>query len=158
MSMRQPHAQRIVKRKGKERPRVQFQSESPGRTKQEFTDECNINHVMGRARALKRLQDPTLVNTNFGDATGYDFHEAMNFVVAAQQQFEQLPSDLRNRFNNDPGQLLTFLEDPENREEARKLGIVNAETPKIVTDEKTPDKPAQKTPESKAEPSEDKTE
>ena len=37
-----------------------------------------------------------------------------------------LPADLRKRFSNDPGQLLSFLENEDNRAEAIKLGLVNA--------------------------------
>jgi len=36
---------------------------------------------------------------------------------------------IRERFNNDPGKLLKFIDDPKNLEEGRKLGIFS--TPEI---------------------------
>lgn len=36
-----------------------------------------------------------------------------------------LPAELRKRFRNDPGMLLAFLEDPQNRAEAESLGLVD---------------------------------
>ena len=38
--------------------------------------------------------------------------------------FDNLPSDVRNRFNNNPAQLLDFVADPENKEEAIELGLL----------------------------------
>ena len=48
----------------------------------------------------------------------------MNAVLAAQDEFMELPAQLRARFNNDPALLIDFLEKEENREEAIKLGLV----------------------------------
>lgn len=55
------------------------------------------------------------------------FHEMQNTVVQAQQSFMQLPSQLRAKFDNAPENLMAFLADENNREEAEKLGLV---TPK----------------------------
>ena len=42
-----------------------------------------------------------------------------------------LPAQMRSRFNNDPAELLKFIKDPANLDEAVKLGIlVKKEAPK----------------------------
>ena len=49
----------------------------------------------------------------------------------ARESFAMLPSSIRKRFDNDPGLLLAFLDDENNREEAFSLGLIpqNGSTP-----------------------------
>ena len=63
----------------------------------------------------------------FGDFTDAptSLHEAYDRILDAQANFMELPSAVRERFANDPLRLLSFLEDPANRAEAVKLGLVN---------------------------------
>ena len=100
-------------------------------TKQAFADECDINNIMRRMAATG--VDPYLDNRargKFGDATNvFDFAEAMNIVIEAEHNFQNLPAVIRDRFGNDPGVLLEWLNHEENREEAIKLGIVDPPVP-----------------------------
>jgi len=67
------------------------------------------------------------VNTQkqqFGDATGLEFQTAMQTVAKANEMFDALPSKIRDRFNNDAKEMLTFLENEENRTEAVFLGLL----------------------------------
>lgn len=95
-----------------------------GRTKQEFLEETDINQIL--KRWIKTGQAPFMASgVAYGDFSGVtDFQESINIVTSTKQQFAALPSHLRDRFGNDPNQLLAFLENDENLEEARKLGIV----------------------------------
>ena len=43
--------------------------------------------------------------------------------MQAQQSFDSIPSEIRDRFNNDPKLLIDFLSKEENMEEAVKLGL-----------------------------------
>lgn len=63
----------------------------------------------------------------FGDFTSAPtgLQDAYNRILDAQVKFFELPSAVRERFANDPMQLLAFLMDPRNRPEAEKLGLVN---------------------------------
>ena len=45
-------------------------------------------------------------------------------IEQAQQGFEQLPSAVRARFKNDPMELVAFVGDNRNAEEAVKLGLL----------------------------------
>lgn len=64
---------------------------------------------------------------DFSEVT--DFQSALNQLRAAQEGFMELPASLRERFNNDPGRLVEFVQDKSNREEAVKLGIMKAPPP-----------------------------
>lgn len=110
-------------------------------TKQSFKEETDINRIMERYRMGKPLVDPgapTRGAPSFGDfGTEFDFHEAQNRVRQAHESFDALPSSLRSRFSNDPGRLLSFLEDPSNRDEAIRLGLVESKpvaTPSQVSE------------------------
>lgn len=95
-------------------------------TQQEFAKECDINEIVRRFGLTGQLPE----NLRFpvsGDFTGVgDFHEAMNLVRQAEEEFLRVPAEVRARFQNDPGRLLAFLDDGKNRDEAIKLGLVNA--------------------------------
>ena len=47
-------------------------------------------------------------------------------VVKAEEAFMTLPAVVRARFANDPAGIFTFLQDPANRDEAVKLGLIVA--------------------------------
>lgn len=53
-----------------------------------------------------------------------DYHTAQNLVLEAQNIFMELPSQQRDRFQNDPGQFLDFIHNSSNYDEAVKLGFI----------------------------------
>lgn len=99
---------------------------------QQFKDECDINTIVKRFGLTGEL--PNGINMpQSGDFTNVtDFHTAMNLVKQAEDAFLQIPADIRARFDHDPGQVLAFLNDSNNRDEAIKLGFIPkpAETPR----------------------------
>lgn len=95
-------------------------------TQQEFKEESDIN-VLVRRFGLTGDWPQDLRMPQSGDFSEVtDFQDAMNAVVRAQEEFMKLPGEMRARFYNDPAKLIEFMEDPRNREEAVKLGLVNA--------------------------------
>lgn len=92
---------------------------------QQFKDECDINNIMERFGLTGELPSSP-IPPNYGDFSGVlDYHSAMNAVLAAQDAFMELPAQLRARFENDPNNLVQFLNNPENLNEAIDLGLVN---------------------------------
>jgi phage internal scaffolding protein len=68
----------------------------------------------------------------------------MNRVIAAQDEFEALPAQIRARFDNDPANLIEFLENENNRPEAEELGLVEKAAAEVVEAAKTtPEKAAE---------------
>jgi len=106
--------------------RVQvFTPPDEGKTQQQFKEECDINTIVRRFGLTGKLPDNVRVPVS-GDFTGVtDFQTAMNSVRRATEDFMALPADLRKRFGNDPQLLMEFMADPNNREDAVKLGLVN---------------------------------
>jgi phage internal scaffolding protein len=92
---------------------------------QQFKDECDINNIMQKF-GMTGLIPQTPLEPTYGDFTGVnDYHSALNAIIAAEAQFDALPAHLRARFDNDPSNLIDFMENPDNRSEAEKLGLIN---------------------------------
>lgn len=97
------------------------------RTMQSERDATDINKIVAKAKRTGVLGSglPGARKAMYGDFTGAgDYQEQMRKVAAFRHMFESLPSDVRNKFKNDPGQLLEFVNNPENKEEAMQLGLL----------------------------------
>lgn len=93
-------------------------------TQQQFRDECDINTIMDRYISTGEV--PQFVGAFYDDFTSMaSYHEAQNILLDAQDEFLQLPAHIRERFHNDPGKLLDFIHNPENTEEAIRIGLFN---------------------------------
>lgn len=102
-----------------------FVDESPSLTQQSFKDECDINTIVRRFGLSGAMPEP--LAPQYGDfSDAVDFHSAMNAVRSASEGFMTLPADMRKRFDNDPANLIRFLQDDANRPEAIALGLVDA--------------------------------
>lgn len=118
-----------VYREGK-RIRVITQVDPKLMTNQQFKDECDINNIVRRQPHLPYRQN---VEAGFyADLSEIpDYDESLRRIMSAQDKFNSLPSDLRNRFGNNPQQLIDFLADSQNDEESYKLGLkIKKEEPK----------------------------
>lgn len=131
-------------------PQVEFRNDEPSLTQQHFAEECDINNIVEKYMITGILGDPLGEGSclpQYVDCTTVeDFHAAQTIIAHASQAFDLLPASLRKRFNNDPAQLLAFLEDESNREEAVKLGLVDHKEPDLQSGHgvstSTPDIPA----------------
>jgi len=93
-------------------------------TQQQFAEECDINNIMQKFGMTGLLPQAPLT-ASYGDFSGVnDYHTALNAIIAAEEQFDALPAQLRSRFDNDPAKLIDFMENPDNRSEAEELGLV----------------------------------
>lgn len=94
-------------------------------TQQHFKDECDINNILRQFNLTGELPGSPM-SPQYGDFTGIgDYHTALNQVIAAEDEFMSLPATLRARFQNDPAELISFLQNQENLDEAISLGLVD---------------------------------
>lgn len=92
-------------------------------TQQHMSESTDINNM------VKRYTQGGQINLNkrqptFGVASAADFHTMQNAVADVRTQFNNLPSRLRSKFQNDPHMLLRWLENPANHDQAVKLGLI----------------------------------
>lgn len=99
--------------------------DTPSLTRQADRDDCDINVMMAKYQATGELRtNPRQPQWgDFSDVPSYQ--EALNIVRQADEDFALLDAKIRDRFGNDPTQMLRFLEDEANRDEAVQLGLVN---------------------------------
>lgn len=94
-------------------------------TQQSAASECDMNEIMRRALAGAVPSHVNPAAPVYGSLIGMgDLRDAMNLVVKADAMFMELDPFLRKRFHNSPAELLDFVGDARNREEATKLGLL----------------------------------
>ena len=113
------------------RSQKEFTGES--QTQQQFKDECDINNVVRQFAKNGTTHHLNNSKPNYGLATADTYHDAMNIVVEAQQEFEALPAEIRKKFGHSPENFLEYIENPENAQSLYDMGITN--TPPAVADE-----------------------
>lgn len=95
---------------------------SDGRTKASFKDECNINLIVKKYQSTRHIPG-VRENGQYSDITAMELHDAMVQVAEAKTMFEELPSNIRDQFENDPVKFLDFTQDPENVDDMIELGL-----------------------------------
>lgn len=122
-----------------------FEENSPY-TDQSFKDECDINTIMARYQSTGELPVLNGTEAQWLDVTEMDFQTHMDFMIQAQEMFDALPSDVRDRFGNDPGAFLGFCSDAENHKELAKMGLLTPEATERLLYPPDPPQPSPKEP------------
>lgn len=95
------------------------------KTLQNFKEECDINNIMKKFERTGMLNHAKEFEGGYGDFTNtpVDYQEACNIILEAERMFMTVPSKVRKEFDNDPGKFLEFVENPENIDRCRELGL-----------------------------------
>lgn len=101
--------------------------QDPTLTQQHFADEVNINTIVERFGITGQLPTSVRMPTYEDYSEIVDFQTAMNAIALAREAFDQMPANVRARFNNDPAQFVDFCSNEANRDEAKKLGLLKPE-------------------------------
>lgn len=127
---------------GRERERYTLVCKQETKTQQQFRDEADVNIIMKTWRRTGVLP-PNTGKGRYGDFdTTLDYQQALTAVQEAQDDFDALGADLRHMLHNDPAELLDFIRDPDNHDQAVALGLINP-----PADLETPAQPPAETPE-----------
>ena len=92
-------------------------------TQQCFKDECDINILLAKFAVTGQLPENVRVPQYVDFEEAFDFQSSMNVIRAAEEAFNAMPAEVRDRFQNDPGRFLEFANDASNYEEALKMGL-----------------------------------
>lgn len=110
--------------------RVQKVFKKPSRTLQSEAAACDINLIMKKYEKTGMITHVRKTSGFYGDVSEVtDYHSAANFVAVAHESFMSLPSSVRERFKNDPGEFLAFVEDPKNADELIEMGLRSRPAP-----------------------------
>lgn len=123
-------------------------------TEQSHREEVKVQNILKKYHETGILTHVSNYGGNYMDLpSGMDLQTALNITIEANEAFDSLPSDIRNRFANNPGAFLDFVQNPDNFDEMKEMGLVNRETlskrepfdptPTPSGDQKTPETPPQ---------------
>ena len=96
-------------------------------TKQAFKEECDVNQIMKKYQKTGVIDHVNRFGGDYGFADSGDFHQAMSLIADAQTMFNELPSQAREHFGNDPARFLDFVDRMdaiEDRPLLEELGMV----------------------------------
>lgn len=107
-------------------PKKGIEFTEPSRTKQSELADSDINNIMARYALTGVAPVPHRGEPLYGDFSDVeDYQVSLNKVMAAEERFASLPSELRKKFDYNPQNMINFILDEKNREECVKLGFIN---------------------------------
>lgn len=118
----------------KDRPHAKRFTE-PSKTKGYLAKDYDVNNIMAKAQrgfTVPGMRKPPLFTEGMQLDLPQDFQSAMEIVQRSEQAFSELPAVLRDRFHNNPAELLTFLADVNNRPEAVRLGLIEDKKTEVL--------------------------
>lgn len=98
------------------------QSFNDGLTEQHHTDTCDINKILAQFMETG-IMPQTNANPQYGDVSEVDFTQMQNQLATAKTLFEELPEQVKARFNNEMHTFLHFAENPDNLPELVDMGL-----------------------------------
>lgn len=107
-------------------------------TKQSHKDECDIHRILRQYQRTGIITHVQSARPTYGDLPdAMDYQTSLHVIMEANEAFAALPSSVRERFANDPGQFLAAFEDPSQAEYLREMGFlkpVPSEPPRAAPD------------------------
>lgn len=102
----------LAERNGGERPKKTFLD---GRTKQSFRDSTDVNKILKKAQRAGGLAHVQKYDKAvYGEFADIDLLSAWQKIQRAEAIFADLPSEVRNEFDNDALRFAGFASDPAN--------------------------------------------
>lgn len=95
----------------------------PSMTKQSHKDECDINMLMAKYQKTGLVTHINNHQPHYGDYDPVDFTEAMQTIAEGSSMFQELPSQARKYFDNDPAKFMEFVNNPDNAGKLEELGL-----------------------------------
>lgn len=110
-------------------------SSKPSLTQQEFKESCDINNILAkfsvqaRAFGVEPSQLMPQDQGTYGDFSQLDdFQTAQNKIAFLNDQFSNLPSDVRRKFGDNLNTFMSALSDPNRIDELGELGVWNKDS------------------------------
>lgn len=104
----------------------------PSMTRQSEMEACDLHNILRQfsSQGFDQLVRENAARGQYADLPDdIDYQMSLNLVMAAQASFATLPSQVRERFKNDPARFLQFVGDPANQDELIRLGIAEDTRP-----------------------------
>lgn len=102
----------------------------PSHVQQCDKDSTDINKIIARygeqcvcQACAANARQP--ISEDVAALSSEDFNTMMQKMASLNNQFNELPADVRKKFGHNPANMLEFMQNPANKEEAVKLGLIS---------------------------------
>jgi len=92
-------------------------------------DECDINNILRKYIKTGNISHFSKHSGAYMDCPELDYRQALETLNTAQNMFNDLPGKTRQKFHNDPGEFLAFVQDEKNLDEMRSMGLAKSQPP-----------------------------
>ena len=107
--------------------RVTFETKGDSLTEQQYAEESKVINKLRQYDSQGFFES---INKNPAQFTDFskvrDLTDAIEQIESAKDSFEQIPSDIRKKFNNSPSEFFDFASKESNYSELVKLGLATA--------------------------------
>ena len=119
--------------------RVTRKFEGESRTEQNHAEACEINNIVRKYHKTGAIEHRNENQGEYGFVDSITLQECMYVTAKAASMFEEVPSNIRKKFNNKPEAFFEYVQNPNNREELVKLGLAkNVDDIASLTEQKNP--------------------
>lgn len=124
-----------------ERKRVQMKPKGESLTQQHFAKDADVRNIIKQYDKTGLIANVARGVAQYGDYSEVnEYRESLDMVNRANDNFMQLPAQLREMFGNDAGTFFEFATNPENEQKMIELGlkeapVVTEATPKTAKKE-----------------------
>lgn len=127
----------IERPEGYEKPVIHC---GPSMTKKSQQKECDINNIIKKFDRTGVLAHMAPHEPTYMDVDPITYQDALQIVIDAQAAFNDLPSKVRSKFNNDPQKFLEFTKTAK-KDELVELGLADAPRKNEIPSEEPKDAP-----------------
>ncbi len=127
-----------------DRTRSSFQTTGESLTQQSHATAADVRNIIKQYDRTGLIANVNKGIAQYGDYSEInEFSEAQQIVAKAKESFAELPSHIREQFNNNAGLFFEFATNPKNKEEMIRMGLAKApDTVVEVTPKSDPAPPA----------------
>lgn len=109
-------------------PGLDFKGEK-SLTQQQFAGDVDVNNIVARFMKTGMLSDDDVSRRAavYADVSNVgDYQTMLNTINKVKAEFDKMPADIKNEFDNDPALMLDFMSKPENLDDCIEMGLLPA--------------------------------
>jgi phage internal scaffolding protein len=115
-----------------DRTRQGFETSGESLTQQSHAAAADVRNIIKQYDRTGLIANVNKGIAQYGDYSEInEYSEALNMVRNANENFETLPSHIREQFNNNAGLFFEFATNPKNKEKMIEMGLAKAPETKV---------------------------
>lgn len=93
-------------------------------TEQHHLNQCSMKKIMERYQRSGIIDHLNQYQGTYADFSNTpEYQEAQNIIAAANSMFETVPAQIRDKFDNDPGKFVDFMQNNQNIDKIEEMGL-----------------------------------